>query len=157
MKKVIEYLAAISLNVAALSYIGFLHAPTWIQAVIAFWILTISFMIIVPLYEGVQRNVKNHPWMQKVFYVPLAIFGIIDVTVNVNYSLIFLLGHPAGKLGEDLTFTSHCKAIKVYTENKIFNHGLNNGRITKLEYARYWLCENVYGKIMNAIQRGHYS
>jgi len=153
MKKIIEYAAAIALNIAALSYIGFLHAPTWIQAVIAFWVLTISFMVIVPIYEAMQRNLERHPILSKLAYPFIAVFGIIDVTVNVNYSLVFLLGHPAGKLGEDLTFTSHCKAIRVYTRDKM----AKKQYLTKFELARYWLCENIYGKIMNAIQKGHYS
>lgn len=38
-----------------------------------------------------------------------------------------------------------------------YNHGLKNGRLTKLDIARYWLCQNIYGPIMNAIQPGHYS
>jgi len=152
MKKVIEYIAAILLNIGFLAYFGLTYEPLLSQTIIAVMVLVISFMIIVPLYEGVQRNIKNHPWMQKAFYIPLVIFGAIDVTVNVNYPPLLLLGHPAGKLGEDLTFTAHCKAIKVYTENKIFKHQ----HLTELEKVRYKLA-NFYGGIMNAIQKGHYS
>jgi len=151
MKRSIEYIAAILANLVALSYLGLTYEPLFVQIVVAFMILIIAFMIIVPLYEGVQRNIKNHPWMQKAFYLPLTAFLIIDVVVNVNYSIFLLLGHPAGKLDEDLTFTAHCKAIKVYTENK----GFLKQHLTELEKMRYRLC-NFYGGIMNAVQRGHY-
>jgi hypothetical protein len=151
MNKTLQYILAILLNLAALSYLGLTYEPLFVQTVVAVMILLAAFMVIVPLYEGVQRNIKNHPWMQKAFYVPLTIFLAIDVTVNINYSLLLLLGHPAGKLGEDLTFTDHCKAIKVYTENKIFL----KQHLTKLEEIRYKLC-NFYGGIMDTVQKGHY-
>jgi len=152
MNKTLQYIVAILLNLAALSYLGLTYEPLFVQTVVAMMILLASFMVIVPLYEGVQRNIKNHPWMQKVFYVPLVIFGAIDVTVNVNYSPVLLLGHPAGKLREDLTFTAHCKAIKTYTENKIFL----KQHLTELEKIRYKLA-NFYGGIMNMVQKGHYN
>ena len=153
MKKPIQYITAIIINWLSIGWLGLEAYNSFERAAIAALILIFSFAAIVFIYNIVQRNVKNYPIVGKIFYAPLTIFGIIDVVVNVNYSPILLIGHYAGKLKEDLTFTAHCKAIKVYTQNKVFK----GEHVTRLEMARYWLCENVYGPIMNLIQKGHYS
>lgn len=83
--------------------------------------------------------------------VAIVFVVLVDCPINIAWSPILLLS-IAGSYGEDLTFTAHCKAIRNYSLAK-----LSVGKkLDPVEAARFWLCEKVYGPIMNAIDPGHY-
>lgn len=124
----------------------FLNAPYYEQAFVAFWFTLGFFILIIKLRDNFFPNttIKNVKGWKKGL---LALFGITDVAFNVWFSP-FLLLQFANSYREGWTFTSHCKAIKAYSEKA---RDLSNLEELRLKLA------NFYGKIMNMIDEGHYS
>ena len=152
IKNWIYTVIAIWLHLVFILLAGLEFAPTIEQAVVAFFVLLFSFIFIIWLRDAALRNVEKHPWVKPIFYPFGLTFLVIDVTFNVNWSWLFLLGDMAGKRGEDLTFTAHCKAIRQYIMEKM----ANGKQLTMIEKARMLLIEGFYGKIMNMVDPGHY-
>ncbi len=152
VKNWIYTVIALWLHWVFIVWAGLEFAPPIEQAVVAFFVLLFSFIFIIWLRDVALRNVEKHPWVKPIFYPFGLTFLVIDVTFNVNWSWLFLLGDLAGKRGEDLTFTAHCKAIRKYIMEKM----AKGKQLTKLEKARMFLIEGLYGKIMNMVDPGHY-
>lgn len=157
MKNIIINIAAIYLFIELIGWLAqffpilgmYLDAPYYEQAFLAFWFTLVFFIVIMALqvrYKLTTDNISG--WKKAVAYL----FALDDVYFNVTFSP-FLLFQYANSYGEGWMFTSHCRAIKNYSEQKLISGDI----LTPVEISRYWLCEKVYGPIMNLVQKGHYS
>lgn len=118
------------------------------QAFLAFWFTLISFIGIIWVKENYIPDVKKAKgWQKGLAYA----FVLLDCYFNITFSPI-LLFQFANEYEEGWTFTSHCKAIKRYSEAKI----ISGGKLTLIEKTRYLVTEKAYGKILNLVEKGHY-
>lgn len=119
------------------------------QAFVAFWFTLAFFIFIIWVKENYVPDIKQATgWQKGIAYA----FVLVDVYFNVTFSPL-LLQQFANSYDEGWTFTSHCRAIKRYSEAKI----ASGKRLNPVEWLRYWLCENLYGKVLNLGEPGHYS
>ena len=118
------------------------------QAFLAFWFTLLCFIGIIWVKENHIPDVKKATgWQKGLAYA----FVTLDVYFNIVFSPLLLL-QMANSYGEGLTFTSHCKAIKRYSEEKL----ALNDKLTPVEKVRYLLCEKAYGRILNLVEKRHY-